>query len=137
MRNFSLFLGLTLCALVLATSCTSTEPAPIEEPRPQEEPKTIQDMILAGKYEEVKESLQIQQNIDAVDNKGNTVLHAAAMANNDELVTLFISMGASTELKNNDSDTALHLAVKNHSVKTAQTLSAVVIENIIVRINNI
>lgn len=125
MRKFSLFLGLTLFTLVLATSCTSTEAAPIEEPQPQEEPKTIQDMILAGKYEDVKESLQIQQNIDAVDEKGNTVLHAAAMANNDELVTLFISMGASTELKNNDSDTALHLAVKNHSVKAAQTLSAV------------
>ena len=96
MRIFSLFLGLTLCALVLATSCTSTEPASVQEPQPQKKPKTIQDMILAGQYDDVKESLQIQQNIDAVDEKGNTVLHAAAMANNDELVTLFISMGLIT-----------------------------------------
>ncbi len=121
MRRISSFLGLATFALALATSCASTDPAS----QSPSEPKTLQDLILAGRYKEAKESLHLQKDINAVDDHGNTVLHAAAMADNDELVTLFISMGASTELKNNDSDTALHLAVKNHSVEAARTLSAV------------
>ena len=126
MRKISLLLSVILFSLVLFFSCTSTEPVdsqPMAEP--PEDPKTVQDLILAGKYDEVKDSLQFQRDIDAVDEKGNTVLHAAAKVNNEELVRLFISMGASTELKNNESDTALHVAVKNDSVAAAQILSAV------------
>lgn len=126
MRKISLVLSLILFSLVLFISCESTEPVESQTPvEPPAEPKTVQDLILAGKYDEVKDSLQFQRDINTVDENGNTVLHAAAKVNHEELVKLFISMGASTELKNNDSDTALHVAVKNDSIAAAQILSAV------------
>ncbi|MBP3416622.1 MAG: ankyrin repeat domain-containing protein [Spirochaetaceae bacterium] len=127
MRKIILLLSLSLFSLALLVSCASTEPVESQSPvePPPANPRTIQELILAGRYDEVKESLQIQRDIDAVDESGNTVLHAAARVNSEELVRLFISLGASTELKNNDSDTALHVAIKNDAIEAAQILSAV------------
>ena len=128
MRKISLIVSLILFSLITFISCQSTEPVESQSPAEPEvpaNPKTIQDLILARRYDEVKESLQFQRDIDAVDANGNTVLHAAAKVNSQELVQLFISMGASTELKNNESDTALHVAVKNDSIAAAQILSEV------------
>ncbi len=87
--------------------------------------ETVQSLILQRKFEEARIAFQKQKDINETDINGNTVLHAAAKVNNGELVTFFISMGASTELKNNESDTPLHVAIKNDSVEAAEILAAV------------
>ncbi|MBO5136873.1 MAG: ankyrin repeat domain-containing protein [Spirochaetaceae bacterium] len=133
MQKYILFLILTISVLLtFFTSCLSTaeqeqtQPAQIEEQvEDTKKSQTVQEMIFSGNTEKAKNSFQIQQNIDATDENGNTVLHAAAKVNDADLVTLFISMGASTELKNNDSDTPLHVAIKNNNLEAAQVLAAV------------
>lgn len=119
----NLFLIVFCMVVVFATGffgCSSTK-GQSKQPAAQ----TVQEMILAGNIDQAKKAFQGQQDIDSADEQGNTVLHAAAKANNADLVTFFISMGASTELKNNESDTALHVAIKNNSVDAAQVLAAV------------
>lgn len=121
MRKFaSNFLCICLFTGILyMAGCASTQPEP--EPLPE----TIQQQILAGTFTNANSSFQMRQDIDSADENGNTVLHAAAQVNNADLVTLFISMGASTELKNNNSDTALHVAIKHNSIEAARILAAV------------
>lgn len=120
-KNIKFFVYMfTFIAFLMA--CTST---PVTQVEQKTFTKTPQELILSGSFDKVKDSLKIQENIDSPDEYGNTVLHAAAKVNNGDLVTLFISMGASTELKNNESDTALHVAIKNDSVQAAEILAAV------------
>ena len=70
MRKIILLLSLSLFSLALLVSCASTEPVESQSPvePPPANPRTIQGLILAGRYDEVKESLQIQRDIDAVEN---------------------------------------------------------------------
>ena len=63
--------------------------------------------------------------INAADTDGNTVLHIAARIDDDELVTYFIFKGADPELKNQEGDTPLHVAIKNRSLRAAKVLSAI------------
>ena len=94
----------------------------------QSQPKgeaSLQELIVSGQTEAVKNSFQLKQDINKVDENGNTVLHAAAQVNNVELVQLFLSLGVDTELKNKDSDTALHVAIKNNGPEAAEVLSVI------------
>ena len=121
--SFEVFVLSLFVLSFLFIGCTSTKKNNTENEEVQTQ--TLQSLILSGNFNEVKNSFELKDNIDVADENGNTVLHAAAKVNNSDLITLFISMGASTELKNKDSDTALHVAIKNNSMEAAQILAAV------------
>jgi ankyrin repeat protein len=62
--------------------------------------------------------------INTQDGKGNTILHIAAQRNNPDIIIYLLVRGADTTLKNNDLDTALHVAVKNNSLDAVKILAA-------------
>jgi ankyrin repeat protein len=85
--------------------------------------KTIQEMILSGETEEAKVFFQLKSDVNAIDKDGNTVLHAAAIIDDADLVTFFIHKGAHTALKNFSGDTPLHTAIKNKSIQAAKIIA--------------
>lgn len=91
---------------------------------PQKESSVV-ELILSGKQEEAKSRFQTKYDINAVDEHGNTALHAAAQVNDADLVTFLIIKGADTDVKNYDGDTALHVAIKHDSYDAAKVLAAV------------
>ena len=86
---------------------------------------TPQQMIRQNKIDEAKQEFAMPADINAVDEDGNTVLHIAAQVDDAELITYFIFKGADPELKNNDGDTPLHVAIKHGALNAAKALSAV------------
>ena len=84
---------------------------------------TPQEMIKNNMIEEAKGEFAISSDINAVDEDGNTVLHLAAKINDADLVTYFIVKGADPELKNYDSDTPLHVAIKNNCIDAARAIT--------------
>lgn len=122
-----------LC-LILAGCATDTAPvtgktttSPVVQPSPvqQDTSTTIQDLILDGKSDEARALFATKIDVNSVDENGNTALHAAARVNDYDLVNFLIYNGAQTELKNYDGDTALHVAIKNRSTRSAEILSAI------------
>lgn len=83
---------------------------------------TPHEMIKENKIDEAKSQFMMPSDINSVDENGNTVLHLAAQINDPDLCTFFIIKGADTELKNNNSDTALHIAIKNNSFEAAEAI---------------
>ena len=79
-------------------------------------------LILNGKIEEAKTELQRTKTYNQTDSNGYSSLHAAAQANNAELVTWLIARGADTEQKNNLGDTPIFTAIRYFSVAAAQAL---------------
>lgn len=116
-----------MACVILFTACLSTEVSETPEIPQQktESSEPIQQLILDGKYDEAKELFESQANINIADDYGNTALHAAAQANNADLITFLIYKGAETELKNADGDTPLHVAVKYNSLDAVRVLAAV------------
>ena len=86
---------------------------------------TPQQLILQNRIAEAKQEFVMPTDINAVDSDGNTVLHIAAKIDDAELVTYFIFKGADPELKNQNGDTPLHVAIKNNSINAAKALSAI------------
>ena len=80
-------------------------------------------MILSGETEEAKVFFQLKSDVNAIDKDGNTVLHAAAIIDDADLVTFFIHKGAHTALKNFSGDTPLHTAIKNKSIQAAKIIA--------------
>ncbi len=119
MKNFSRFLPVSLAA-ILFVSCVTTSEVPEEQT-----PMSIQELIVAGKTDEVQSLFQTQADINMVDENGNTALHTAASVNNADIVYFLLFKGANTEIKNNNGDTALHLAIKNDGVDSAVLLAAI------------
>ncbi len=102
-----------LCASILfITACGSTPKQP-----------SVQELILQGRYDEAKEIFKTKTDINAVDEDGNTALHAAARINDSDLVTFLAIKGADMELKNNSGDTALHVAIKSDCYESARALT--------------
>lgn len=80
------------------------------------------NMILNGKVAEAKSELDRTKSYNQTDSKGYSSLHAAAMANNAELVTWLIGRGADTEQKNYLGDTPAFTAIRYYSADAAQAL---------------
>ncbi|HOQ93119.1 MAG TPA: ankyrin repeat domain-containing protein [Treponemataceae bacterium] len=95
----------------------------VTKPKETNTKKTIQEMILSGETEEAKVFFQLKSDVNAIDNDGNTVLHAAAIIDDADLVTFFIHKGAHTALKNFSGDTPLHTAIKNKSIQAAKIIA--------------
>lgn len=83
-------------------------------------------LMKSGKIEDVKASFVYKYDIDAADENGNTLLHMAAEKNDAELCKYLIQKGADPDLKNNESDTPLMVAIKDGCEEAA---------NIIVELN--
>ncbi|MGI5172599.1 ankyrin repeat domain-containing protein [Treponema sp. OMZ 840] len=90
----------------------------------QKKQMNIQELILAGKTEEVRALFQSQADINITDENGNTALHIAAQVNDAQLVTFLLYKGADSEIKNYAGDTALHVAVKHKAAASAEVLAA-------------
>lgn len=105
-------------------SPTVAAPAVVQQ-QPQQETASsnIQDLILDGKSDDARALFATKIDVNSVDENGNTALHAAARVNDYDLVSFLIYNGAQTELKNYDGDTALHVAIKNKSIRSAEILS--------------
>jgi hypothetical protein len=101
-----------LAASLLVASCSSTPP----------KKDTLQTLIKAGKYQEAKD-LFGNQDVNEVDEDGNTALHIAAMMDEADLVNFLIVKGAKIELKNKDGNTPLLLAAKNNAKNAGSTLT--------------
>lgn len=82
------------------------------------------DLMRRGKIDELKNSFSYQFDIDEADEDGNTILHMAALKDDGELCTFFMLKGADPDLKNKDSDTALHVAIKGNCLNAAKAIVA-------------
>lgn len=106
--SFSLF---TVCLILSFFGCTSTE-----------KEVSIQELIRNNKIEEAKSKFVSKYDINAIDENGNTALHAAAEINDASLVLFLLCYGADPDLKNYNSQTPLHVAIENNSKASAQQL---------------
>lgn len=105
---------LLLSALtVFFISCQSTK---------ETQPLTPHQMLKQNLIDEAKGQFMMPSDINGVDEDGNTVLHLAAKLNDADLCTFFIIKGADTELKNYDSDTPLHIAIKHGCMDAAKAI---------------
>ena len=105
---------LLLIVLSLAfTACKSTKAAAKLTPH---------QLLKNNMVEQAKNEFMAPSEINEIDEDGNTVLHLAALRNDGDLCTFFIIKGADTELKNYESDTALHLAIKNDCFTAARAI---------------
>lgn len=118
MNNHKLFSALSaLAAVLIFAGCVTTAKKAKET--------SIQELIMAGRYEEAKELFKTKTDINATDADGNTALHMAARVNEADLVSFLIIKGADSEIRNNAGDTALHVAVKNDAIDAAKVLGIV------------
>lgn len=123
--NKKLFISLLCISFVLFGCATSS----VEETSTAEEKSTVKGdsplaMLKSGKKAETMAAFEYAFSIDDSDEDGNTILHIAAMNDDADLCTFFIIKGADPELKNNDSDTPLHLAIKNNCEAAAKAITA-------------
>ena len=107
---------LILCAALFG-GCLTTSPAG------QSRQMSIQQLILAGRTDEVRALFQSQTDINMTDDNGNTALHIAAQVNDAPLVTFLLYKGADSEIKNYAGDTPLLAAVKNRATDSAAVLA--------------
>lgn len=84
---------------------------------------SIQDLIKQGKIEEAKSYFSTKSDINEQDEDGNTVLHIAALTNNEDLISFLIIKGADTEIKNFQSQTPLIIAIDNDCYDSVRTLT--------------
>lgn len=112
--NYKIALIPITAALILS-ACTTTKKTEVTSP---------QELLRQGMIESAKGKFMSPNDINEIDEQGNTVLHIAAQLNDDALVTYFIIKGADLEIKNLDGDTPLHVAIKNDSFEAAKQLIA-------------
>ncbi len=103
-----------LLSAILISACASVGRQP-----------SIQELIMEGRYDEAKEAFKTKNDINAIDENGDTALHVAARVNEADLVSFLIIKGADTEIRNNSGDTALHVAIKNDAIDAAKVLAIV------------
>lgn len=111
MKKLNILIAGILTALL--TGCASTG----------RDSMTIQELIRQGRIDEAKSFFITKSDINAQDEDGNTVLHAAAMMNDEDLVTFLIIKGADKEIKNYESQTPLILAIENDCYESVRSLT--------------
>ena len=104
-----------------AASSTTTAATPVNTEKYTSDWNVI-NLILAGRAEEAKQELDRTKAYNKTDSNGYSSLHAAAMANNAELVTWLIGRGANTEQKNILGDTPLFTGIRYYSANAEQAL---------------
>lgn len=105
---------LFFCALILLMAgCKTTNPNSV----------SIQSLIRQGKTDEAKSFFITKSDINEQDEDGNTVLHAAAIMNDEDLVNFLIIKGANKEIKNYDNQTPLMIAVEHDCYESVRALT--------------
>lgn len=74
--------------------------------------ETPLDLMRHGKYTELRQSFVYKYDINEADEEGNTILHMAADKDDADLCQYLMKKGADPDLKNNESDTPLMLAIR-------------------------
>ena len=120
MKKATFLLAILFITLFCFASCASNK-ADVDSDDSQID---IHKLIQEGRSSEARALFQVKVDINAVDEFGNTPLHAAARVNDYDLVSFLVYRGAETEIKNQEGDTPLHVAIKNNSVKSAEILAA-------------
>lgn len=82
------------------------------------------DLMKRGKIDELKNRFSFKYDIDEADDDGNTLLHLAAINDDGDLCTFFMLKGADPDLKNKESDTPLHMAIKNSCINASKAIVA-------------
>ena len=132
--TFSLFAFFSCTTTKQTDTAQETAASEIETPESNvQEELSAQRLIELGKIEEAKTLFASKVDINSIDKNGNTALHAAAKINDADLCIFLLAKGIDSSLKNYDSDTALHVAIKNDSFESARILS--VVKNDIFAIN--
>lgn len=105
---------LFFCSLILLMAgCNTTKPNSV----------SIQSLIRQGKTDEAKSFFITKSDINEQDEDGNTVLHAAAIMNDEDLVNFLIIKGANKEIKNYDNQTPLMIAVEHDCYESVRALT--------------
>lgn len=91
------------------------------------------ELMKEGKIDDARSAFMLPYDIDAVDSDGNTVLHLAAKQNASDLCLFFMIKGADADLKNNESDTPLHIAIKNGAYESAEAITSINCESLFSR----
>ncbi|MBQ0003206.1 MAG: ankyrin repeat domain-containing protein [Treponema sp.] len=107
---------LAVSAIFLIASCETTKKGTASSS------SSIQKLIREGKIEEAKSYFMTRSDINEQDEDGNTVLHIAALTNDEDLVTFLIIKGADKEIKNFNNQTALMLAIENDCYDSVRAL---------------
>lgn len=86
-------------------------------------PKTALQLMRGGKVEEAKNLFNVSEDINAIDEDGNTLLHYAAKMKDSDLALFFVIKGADPCLKNFEGKTPLHVAIEEHAFSVAKVLA--------------
>ena len=107
-----------VAAVLLCTGCLS-----LGKTETADEDLSVQELILAGRYDEAKGMFLTKTDINEKDAAGNTALHVAAKVGDSDLVTYLLLKNADSTLVNDDGDTPLHVAMKNGRYAAARVLA--------------
>jgi ankyrin repeat protein len=117
---------LLLAILTLLYSCSSSEPPKITKPqKPLALSKYFEDSIERNKIDrcfEVLEEDPVQ--IYALNKKGQSPLHLAALRNRFEVLEELLRLGSPVDLQNKSGDTSLHLAAYGNKIEAVKLLMA-------------
>ena len=80
--------------------------------------------LRCGNVKEVRRLLAANADINARDNTGFTVLHAAVLLEDEDIVKLLIAKGANVNVKSDDGDTPLHVAARSEDIDMISLLIA-------------
>lgn len=121
--SFSLIAALSACKSTKVETKDDTSSKMVKDK--YDKVLSAHDLLKRNQIDDVKAQFQLANDINAIDDDGNTVLHLAAQIDDADLVTFLLLKGADPELKNFESDTPLHVAIKNNSIESAKAISGV------------
>jgi len=113
-------IAVILCSAILFSGCLSL---PFLKSSKNDAELSVQELILAGRYDEAKSMFLTKNDINEKDASGNTALHAAASVGDVDLITYLLIKGADSTIVNDDGDTPLLVAMKNEKYGAARTLA--------------
>ena len=85
---------------------------------------TLQECAAEGDLDGVKRLVNLAEDVDCIDEDGNTALHYAAEGGFEAIVTFLVEKAARLDAVNDEGDTALHKATVNNFVEVIKLLIA-------------
>eukprot|EP00026_Physarum_polycephalum_P008552 Phypoly_transcript_08640.p1 GENE.Phypoly_transcript_08640~~Phypoly_transcript_08640.p1 ORF type:complete len:470 (+),score=70.41 Phypoly_transcript_08640:86-1411(+) len=98
---------------------------PLEKEEPKKE-NSIFDYVnssnLQGVLEKLEHGSEQERNVNTTDQRGNSLLHVAALRENVEIVELLLSKGATIDVRDSGDHTPLHFAANEGSIDIVKLL---------------
>ena len=85
---------------------------------------TLQECAAENDLDGAKRLLNLGEDVDSIDEEGNTALHYAAECGADSIVKYLVEKGADLNAVNDEGDTPLHKATISNFVPVIETLIA-------------